>query len=311
MSLYSAGHCQQALGRPLDEVIATFLRASEAVPSRAEALHAASRVCRENKRFAEGCELARRGLAIFMPASGLFVVPWIYDYGLLDEFAVNAYWIERYQDCLDACERLLREDKMPSEMRDRVKKNAELAKQKIRTSLIQSDFLVDLLRPERLTTIVDIGANPIDSLPPYKLLLDQGRCRVFGFEPQTEALDALDAKKSDRERYLTDVVGDGKAGLLRICRATGMTSLFVPDQQILRNFPGFNEWGQVIKEVPVKTRRLDDISEIEVIDFLRMDAQGAELSILQNGHERLKSAVRRPTCVCDAPLNGRVCNSPK
>src|SRR5262249_32620065 len=52
MSLYAAAQLQQALGLPQEEVIATFLRASAAVPTRAEALHAASRLCREKKNFA-------------------------------------------------------------------------------------------------------------------------------------------------------------------------------------------------------------------------------------------------------------------
>ena len=111
------------------------------------------------------------------------------------------------------------------------------------------------------------------------------------FEPQPAALAALNAKKGDLELYLPDVVGDGKAGLLKVCRAPGMTSLFTPNQKILRNFPGFSEWGHVVKEIPVMTRRLDDITEIDVLDFLRMDVQGAELSILQNSHDRLKTAV--------------------
>ena len=119
------------MGRPFDEVIAIYLRASDAVTSRAEALHAASRLCRENKKFADGFKYARRGLKIPLPADGLFVESWIYDYGLLDEFAVNAYWTERYQDCLEACQRLLREGKMPADMYDRVKKNADFARTKL------------------------------------------------------------------------------------------------------------------------------------------------------------------------------------
>jgi hypothetical protein len=130
-SLYNAGQIQEALGRPFQEVIATYLRASEAAPSRAEALHAASRLCRVNDRFADGYEYARRGLAIPPPSGGLFLEPWPYDYALLDEFAVSAYWIGRYQDCLDACERLLREGKIPASVRERIQKNAEFAQRKL------------------------------------------------------------------------------------------------------------------------------------------------------------------------------------
>ena len=131
MSLYAAAQIQQTMARPFDEVITTYLRASEAAPRRVEALHGASRLCRENKRFAEGYEIANRGLKITLPADGLFVEPWIYDYGLLDEFSVNAYWIERYDDCLTACERLLQEGKIPAEMRKRVEDNARFAREKL------------------------------------------------------------------------------------------------------------------------------------------------------------------------------------
>ncbi len=44
--------------------------------------------------------------------------------------------------------------------------------------------LLDLLKPQRITEIVDIGANPIDGDPPYKRLLEYRLCRVTGFEPQ-------------------------------------------------------------------------------------------------------------------------------
>jgi glycosyltransferase involved in cell wall biosynthesis len=126
-SLYNAAELLKAMGRPFDEVIAMYLRASDAVTSRAEALHAASRLCRENNKFADGYKYARRGLKIPLPAGGLFVQSWVYDYGLLDELAINAYWTERYAECVDACDRLLSEGKLPVEMRDRVLKNKNFA----------------------------------------------------------------------------------------------------------------------------------------------------------------------------------------
>ena len=39
--------------------------------------------------------------------TALFVEPWIYETGLLDEFAVNAYWSGRNRDCLDASLKIL------------------------------------------------------------------------------------------------------------------------------------------------------------------------------------------------------------
>src|SRR5262249_27554925 len=116
-----------------------------------------------------------------------------------------------------------------------------------------TDILADLLRCERLTTVVDIGANPIDP-PPYKRMLEKRLCRVIGFEPQMDGLAALMAHKSDLETYLPYVVGDGNSATLRVCSAAGMTSLLAPDPTALRHFRGFSEWGHVVRETPVATR---------------------------------------------------------
>jgi glycosyltransferase involved in cell wall biosynthesis len=131
ISLYEAGRLKEQLGYPVDDILAILRKASEACSARAEALHAASRLCRVNKRFAEGYEFACRGLKIPLPAGGLFLESWIYEYGLLDELAVNAYWVERYKECLEACERLLREEKCPANMRERVEQNARFARKKL------------------------------------------------------------------------------------------------------------------------------------------------------------------------------------
>ena len=39
-----------------------------------------------------------------------------------------------------------------------------------------SDPVAALLQPERLTAVVDIGANPIDTDPPYKRMLARRLC---------------------------------------------------------------------------------------------------------------------------------------
>jgi glycosyltransferase involved in cell wall biosynthesis len=130
-SLYSAAKLQESLGRPFEHVMATYLRASEAVPGRAEALHGASRYCRTSARHKEGFEIAKRGAALREVADGLFVEPWIYEYGLLDELAVNAYWIGAYQDCLDGCESILSERKCPAADLGRIEANAAFARQKL------------------------------------------------------------------------------------------------------------------------------------------------------------------------------------
>jgi len=148
-----------------------------------------------------------------------------------------------------------------------------------------------LLAPDRITSVVDIGASPIDGTPPYKPMLQKRLCRVIGFEPQLDALAELNAKKSDLETYLPYAVCDGREHILRVCSSPGMTSLLEPDQNALRYFPMFSEWGKVVRELAIMTRRLDNIEEIDQVDFLKMDVQGSELSVLQNGKRRLAKTV--------------------
>jgi len=130
VSLLEAGNLVATLGRPFEEVVAVYERATETAPARAEALHAASLFCRNQGRSAEGQEYARRGLGLDEPV-GLFVQPWVYDYGLLDEFSVNAYWAGSYRESLDACLKLLASDKLPPDMLKRVVANARFATEKL------------------------------------------------------------------------------------------------------------------------------------------------------------------------------------
>jgi FkbM family methyltransferase len=149
----------------------------------------------------------------------------------------------------------------------------------------------DLLSPQRLTEVVDIGANPIDGDPPYLPMLSAGLCRVTGFEPQEQALLELQAKQGANEHYLSCAVGDGGTHTLNICKASGMTSLFEPDPRTLELFGILGPLSEVIEEVSLKTRKLDDISEIEHLDFLKIDIQGGELKVFQGGTKKLSEAV--------------------
>jgi len=169
---------------------------------------------------------------------------------------------------------------------------------------IGADPLVDLLRPERLTALVDIGANPLasDGAPPYKTMLERRLCTLIGFEPQADALAGLNIRKSDLETYLPYAVGDGTKATLKVCAARGMSSLLTPDPRLLACFPYFTDYGQVIAEVPLETRTLDSIVEIAALDLLKIDVQGEELTVFRNGTARLSNAVAIQAEVSFVPL---------
>jgi FkbM family methyltransferase len=164
------------------------------------------------------------------------------------------------------------------------------------------DLLTEILAPARPTAIVDAGANPIDGDPPYKAMLAAGLCKVTGFEPQADALARLEQKKGPHERYLPYVLGDGGDGVLNVCELEGMTSLLVPDPAHLALFNLFPIWGTVKHQIPVTTRKLDDVAEVAHLDFLKMDVQGAERTVLAHGRAKLADTVVIQTEVSFVPL---------
>ncbi len=151
--------------------------------------------------------------------------------------------------------------------------------------------LWEILHPTRLTRVVDIGANPIDGDPPYLPMLKDGLCHITGFEPQLDALATLLRRKGPLESYLPYAIGDGEMHTLNICMASGMTSLYEPDAAKLALFAALKPLSQVVQRIPIQTRRLDDIAEIEALDFLKIDIQGAELAVFRHGKQKLSDAI--------------------
>lgn len=147
--------------------------------------------------------------------------------------------------------------------------------------------LIELLAPERLAHVVDIGANLLEDEPPYAPLVRAGLCEVTGFEPQDEALERLRAAASPAERYLPDAVGDGDEHTLYMCAWQGFSSLFQPDPEQLELLTDFPKMAEVVSTERVATVRLDDVRDLGPADHLKMDVQGAELMILEHAHRVL------------------------
>nr|WP_264993273.1 FkbM family methyltransferase [Mycobacterium montefiorense] len=70
-----------------------------------------------------------------------------------------------------------------------------------------------------------------------------------------------------------------------------MTSLLEPDPAALDVFEYLKLPAEVVQRLPVQARRLDDIDEIEHIDFLKVDVQGGELAVFQGGTVKLAETV--------------------
>ena len=95
-------------------------------------LHGAARYCRNKGLSERGYLLAMQGRCLPFPTRAPEPERWIYDYGLRDELAVNAYWSEHYADCITACDQLLSNGKLPNSERPRILKNKQFAEDKLK-----------------------------------------------------------------------------------------------------------------------------------------------------------------------------------
>lgn len=137
--------------------------------------------------------------------------------------------------------------------------------------------------------IVDIGANPVGGPPPYQPLIDRELCYVTGFEPQKEAYEQLIALKHPNATYINAAVGDGKTHSLYCYEGSGLSSLFPLRQD---NISSLEYSGhELLSLEEIETVKLDKITQIASIDFLKIDTQGSELMILRGGARKLASTL--------------------
>ena len=148
-----------------------------------------------------------------------------------------------------------------------------------------------------IITVVDIGAMMEGKIKNrYDGLVERGLAQVIGFEPEPTEFEKLKAHADQRHAYLPYFVGSGKPGTFHRCRYNGCSSLYAPDPRIIDLFTaiGASVGGnfEVISTSEVETVRLDDIKEIQICDFLKVDIQGAELDVLKGATRTLgKTAV--------------------
>lgn len=152
--------------------------------------------------------------------------------------------------------------------------------------------LPDLLKPHLEIQIMDVGASVINEVPVYKPLLDHGWAHLNAFEGDERQIDLIQSTYGDRCSIFKDFVFDGQAHTLYLAKPeSGMTSLLKPRLAALKFFNGFENFGAIEKTTSVQTVTMDSLVHLPSIDFLKMDIQGAELTALQHGTQKLKDCL--------------------
>jgi protein O-GlcNAc transferase len=138
--------------------------------------------------------------------------------------------------------------------------------------------------------ILDVGAA-LSEQPPYQSLVDAGRGRIFGFEPNREACEQLNRAYGSPHRFFRVFVGDGLPAVFHETNWVLTGSLYEPNSRLLEKFQNLAEVVTPVAAYPVDTTRLDDVAEIDDIDFIKIDVQGSELAVFKNASRVLCSAL--------------------
>ena len=147
------------------------------------------------------------------------------------------------------------------------------------------------LFPEPLQiNILDIGAA-LDEEPPYQSLVDAGRARIVGFEPNQQECDLLNREYGEAHRFFPYFAGDGRPATFHETNWVLTGSLYEPNTPLLEKFHNLAELMTPVARHSVSTTRIDDIPEVGDIDFMKIDVQGGELTVFQNALGALANAL--------------------
>jgi protein O-GlcNAc transferase len=150
--------------------------------------------------------------------------------------------------------------------------------------------LLEFFPDEFQISVLDIGAAYTEP-PPYQPLIDAGRARLVGFEPDPQECERLNREYGPPHRFFPHFVGDGGPATFHETNWTLTGSLYAPNSALLAKFQNLAELMTPVATHAVGTTRIDDIPEIDDVDFIKIDVQGSELSVFRNATAALSKTL--------------------
>lgn len=130
LALYNIGVCYEKLEN-MDAAIESYFKAFNFRPTRAEPLFRNAVLYRKQGNYLLGYLLTKYALTLPYPTDDVCIEYLTYDYALLIEFANCAFILDKLDEGMQACSRLLANPNLPEDIKDKVTSNYEMAKSKI------------------------------------------------------------------------------------------------------------------------------------------------------------------------------------
>lgn len=138
-SYYQIGVCQEMFGNSYDAKDA-YLEAFEFRPTRAEPLYRLSVLCRNLREYQQAYLYSNKGLEISYPKDLLFIDKSVYDYLLLFERSIAAYYIGDYKLAYDDSKTLLSKEYVSPSIKNQTRINIRFSEEKLFGKIITSHF---------------------------------------------------------------------------------------------------------------------------------------------------------------------------
>jgi FkbM family methyltransferase len=150
--------------------------------------------------------------------------------------------------------------------------------------------LAEIFESRPRITILDVGAALLEA-PDYQGLIDAGVGRLFAFEPDAAACARLNEEYGEPHRVFDCFAGDGQIATFHETNWGPTGSLYAPNSPLLEKFQNLAEVVTPVAAHEIKTVRIDDIAEIDDVDFIKIDVQGAELKVLRHALRAVSTSV--------------------
>ena len=184
-----------------------------------------------------------------------------------------------------------------------------------------SKKLFNIIRKNKIDckfTIIEIGALEVSKKEPFYELLDHfPSSKIIGFEIEEDVCDQMNLKAPNGVEYYPHALGEkNERKKLYITQHPMCTSLYKPNEKLIRLYNNL-EVAYLKKETETETITLDTFADkynINDVDFIKADVQGAELDIFKGGKNVLKNVIK---IICEVeflpiyekqPLFGDICN---
>ncbi|NQU34616.1 MAG: FkbM family methyltransferase [Bacteroidetes bacterium] len=138
--------------------------------------------------------------------------------------------------------------------------------------------------------LIDVGAS--GGLERNWLEAEQ-HLKIIGFEPDERAYSDLMKKKNNMYYYFNIALGGEKTATpFYLTEKQQTSSVYRPNYKFLNNFPEVERFN-LVGDVELETDTLDNIAQhsFSRADFIKLDTQGSELSILEGGKEILSNEI--------------------